>query len=404
MTKGSLKLSPENRLLLYCARTRVPEHMVADLNDLLTRGLDWAYITDAAFTRNIAQLLYDNLKNLGNLRLIPPEVMEDLKGAYHANIARNMFLYAELRNMVDAFRNAGVPVLVLKGAALAGIVYRDAGLRHMMDLDLLVRKDDLGTAQRVMTDMQYVAATGLQSEQWHREQHFHLPLYRHPEKPVVVEIHWHVTGSSSGLDITKWWERAREVDLMECRVLVFSPEDMLLHLCIHLFNHAYENAFVLRGLCDIAELLRCCGAEMDRELLQHEIQEYGMEKQVHSILYLVKRYHELPSPSQLLTNLDHADLRFIEILEKNLFADGGNVPINSHLLKSLIFDTVPEKVRYLLPRIFLSREEMAKRYTASPSSGKIFLYYLVHPFDLMAKYGKSLLAIFRTRTGRDSRD
>src|SRR3990172_9201402 len=153
-----MNLSNENSLLLYCAQTTVSENTGTQLNELLSRSLDWKFISEAAFSRNIAQLLYHNLKGLGNRHLIPPEVLEKLKKAYHGNIARNMFLYAELRNIVNAFQSAGLKVIALKGAALAGIVYRDAGLRPMMDLDLLVRKEDLGIAQRIMTDLHYTAA------------------------------------------------------------------------------------------------------------------------------------------------------------------------------------------------------------------------------------------------------
>jgi hypothetical protein len=399
-----MNLSNENRLLLYCSQANISENRVAQLNDLLSRSLDWEFISEAAFSRNIAQLLYHNLKDLGNRHLIPPEVLEKLKKGYHGNIARNMFLYAELRNIVNAFQSAGLKVIALKGAALAGIVYRDAGLRPMMDLDLLVRKDDLGIAQRIMTDLHYTAAAELKSEQWHRENHHHLPLYRHPQKPVVVEIHWHFTENSFGIDIKKWWERAREAKLRGCRVLVLSPEDMLVHLCIHLYNHGYENTFFLRGLCDIAETLRHYEAELDWKLLGDEIMKHGIERQVHSMLYLAREFYDLKERYLHLINLNQVDHRFLQILEKSLFADQGNTSINPHLLKSMVFNTFLQKERYLLPQIFPSREEMAKRYPVSPSSKMIFFYYLLHPFHLMAKYGKSVVEIFRTRAGKNGRE
>ena len=61
-------------------------------------------------------------------------------------------------------------------------------------------------------------------------------------------------------------------------MLVPSPADMLLHLCIHLYNHGYEKGFVLRGLCDISGTVRHYNAEIDRKLLEDEIKKYGMEK------------------------------------------------------------------------------------------------------------------------------
>jgi hypothetical protein len=49
-----------------------------------------------------------------------------------------------------AMAQARIPFLVLKGAALAHLVYGDARLRPMRDVDLLVRKDDAGRALDVL--------------------------------------------------------------------------------------------------------------------------------------------------------------------------------------------------------------------------------------------------------------
>ncbi len=398
-----MNLSDENKLLLYCSQAAISEKRLSQMDELLSRSLNWKYITEAASSWNIAQLLYQNLKDPGNRGLVPPGVMEGLKQVYHTTVARNMLLYTELRNIVIAFQSAGVKVCVLKGAALAGIVYRDPGLRPMMDLDLLVRKEDLGTVHRVMTDLRYAAAAGSQSKQWYREKHFHLPPYHHPEKPVVVEIHWHITENSFGLDINQLWKRTREVDLTGCRVLVLSPEDMLIHTCIHVYNHGYENAFFFRGLCDIAEIVRYYEAEINWELLSKEIKEHGIEKQVHSLLFLAGEFYELDRYLSAI-NLDRADHRFLTILKKSLFADQSRPSVLSHFLKSMIFDTFPEKARYLLSRIFPSREEMAKRYPVSASSRMMIFYYLVHPFQLMAKYGRSVIALYRGKAGRGGRE
>ena len=49
-----------------------------------------------------------------------------------------------------AMAHAGAPFLVLKGAALAHLVYGDTRLRPMRDVDLLIRKADAGRALDVL--------------------------------------------------------------------------------------------------------------------------------------------------------------------------------------------------------------------------------------------------------------
>src|SRR5215203_7254514 len=60
----------------------------------------------------------------------------------HAAAVRARVLAAVARAMAQA----GVPFLVLKGAALAHLVYGDPRLRPMRDVDLLVRPADGGRA------------------------------------------------------------------------------------------------------------------------------------------------------------------------------------------------------------------------------------------------------------------
>ena len=54
-------------------------------------------------------------------------------------------------DVAGAMAQAGVPFLVLKGAALAHLVYGDPRLRPMRDVDLLIRKADAGRALDVLT-------------------------------------------------------------------------------------------------------------------------------------------------------------------------------------------------------------------------------------------------------------
>lgn len=393
--KDFINLSRENRLLLYSSRAGDSGKNVSELNELLSGPLNWEFISEAARSHNISQLLYHNLKGLSNRSLIPLPVMEDLKNTYHETTARNMYLYAELQTILDAFHRAGLKAIALKGAALAGIVYPDIGLRPMRDIDILVKEDELAAADRVMTELDYSAADCLKSLQWYRQNHFHMPPYRHAGKPVVVEIHWHFTGNSRSADIRKWWQRAVDKDLMGHRILVPSAEDMLIHLSVHLFNHRYRKGFVLKSLCDIFETLRHYEGEIDWKLLQDEITEQEIEKQVHSILHLARKFYAPGDDSFVPMYLDHADHRFLQVLENSLFSDNGDAPINPHLLKSMAFDNFPKKIRYLLPRIFPSRQQMSGRYPASSFSVMVF-YYLVRPFNLLARYGRSAVRMYRT--------
>jgi hypothetical protein len=74
---------------------------------------------------------------------IPPEVREEFKEDYYLNATKNTLIFRELGRVLAAFHKAGLPVIVLKGAALAEPVYGNVALRPMSAADLLIRKEDL---------------------------------------------------------------------------------------------------------------------------------------------------------------------------------------------------------------------------------------------------------------------
>ncbi|NJM83455.1 MAG: nucleotidyltransferase family protein, partial [Tabrizicola sp.] len=63
-----------------------------------------------------------------------------LKGTARHHWVRNQYLIANGGQLLDSLSRAGVPVLLLKGAAIASTVDDDLGLRTMSDCDLLVPK------------------------------------------------------------------------------------------------------------------------------------------------------------------------------------------------------------------------------------------------------------------------
>src|ERR1700758_1426892 len=105
-----INLSNENRLLLYCTQTKISETTLNQVKNLISFPLNWKEVLKSAFSYGIAPLLYHNLKNLQGT---PQEVTDRLKKVYYGSMAKNMYLYAELRRILDAFHEKDVEVIVL---------------------------------------------------------------------------------------------------------------------------------------------------------------------------------------------------------------------------------------------------------------------------------------------------
>jgi hypothetical protein len=94
---------------------------------------------------------------------------------------------AALREILDAFARRGLEVCVLKGAALAALVYPRPDLRPMGDLDLLVSPARGSEALELLRELGFEAGAPC----WRQRLVSHQlpPASRGPRCDVVVEIH-----------------------------------------------------------------------------------------------------------------------------------------------------------------------------------------------------------------------
>jgi len=389
-----LDLSNEQKLLLLCVGAGIPGEKTSVVNAIALLPLNWDELLNTAASQQIAPMVYKRLKEIPEKARVPQEIMGKLKTAYHGNIARNMYLYSELVPILRLCKEQEVDVMLLKGAALAGTVYGDIGLRKMGDIDLLVRPESLPVVKEVMSGLGYAFISTARSEEWYKQNHFHLPPYVHKEKPVVIEIHWHVCQDYIGIDVKNWWKRAGIQERGGVPVFVPSPEDMVLHLCLSMFHGNYKSA-TLRGLCDIHETLRHFSNQINWELFCETVERSEISRPVYSLLYLVWKYFDNREQRLLPIEQMPVDSNFSVLLEEITF-DPGSISY-AVFMRALSADTVWKKTRLVFSEIFPSRERMSERYSTGPASAKIYFYYAYRLFELAVKYWRAFFEMFYFR-------
>lgn len=169
----------------------------------------------------------------------------------------NMFLYGDLIRALIALNEAGVPVIVLKGAALADTIYPSLADRPMSDADILVQPGQRDRARAALERAGY----RFLPEPPHRFGPFDTEFtgemqFRRTEHNVI-ELHWEITPSEwlrrlMALDAAELWRDAQPFVIGAASARQLSPCDTLLHLCLHLSAHAYVHP---NGWRDIPHLL-----------------------------------------------------------------------------------------------------------------------------------------------------
>lgn len=216
--------------------------------------------------------------------LLPPGLGARLATDYYATARRYLRLRTELEGLLEALAAAGIPVLVLKGMALAEAIYGNPALRPMEDLDLAVRPDDLPLAHTVLAARGY-AAPYLAHDRGRRAATVFLPAgARAPGPPV--DLHWGLVDAKAGAAAGRWaggaWARSREAHFGEARARVLAPTDALLHVALHLaINHGLVG---LRRYVDLLAMGRAWGGELDWDEVAVRATDARVRGAVHAAL------------------------------------------------------------------------------------------------------------------------
>jgi len=365
--------------------------------------VDWTKVVDVAVRDQVAPLLFRRLKESDARARVPADAWKRLRRAYFTSADRNTRLYRELRTVLQCFRSSGVKVIVLKGALLAEAVYGDVALRPMADVDLLVPRADLAKAGAVLLDMggahlkqhnQTAPAVGAQREDVEpgREMKRHaLPVL---VRDLAVEIHWTIVSPTGPfrIDAAGLWDRARPALIAGVEVLSLSPEDLLLHLCLHF---CYQDGCKgLRYLCDVAETVHHFRDKMDWLQVADLAREWGAARYVGLALHLAGSMLAAGVPDDVLERLvpGGIDARLLKqaaecVLVQEGYDNWSLLPFPNRLGGKWTL----ERMKALRDAIFLSRDELASKYPRARDSRHLWPYHVLRSRDLLRNYGRATL-------------
>ena len=142
------------RTLLSCRDANDPIIARRDVRAILVHSRRkqgpefWTSLTDEAEYHGVAPLLEPIISAFA--RDDPETVPDDVRWAFVALAHRHrraaLAREACVDNLLEAFATVGIPVILLKGAALSHLIYSAPKLRPMVDVDLLINPADVERA------------------------------------------------------------------------------------------------------------------------------------------------------------------------------------------------------------------------------------------------------------------
>ena len=273
--------------------------------------------------------------------------------------ARNIFLFEELKRVLQTFDKAGIEAILLKGAMMQGIY--PPGLRPFTDIDILIRREKLPQVIELLCGLGYLPYAP-QLRPGAEDFQGQVAYVRAEAFTIMIDTHWtlgHPYPHSGRIEIEGLWQRAKKANIAGIDTLILSPEDSLLHSCLHLVRHCQGGW--LASSCDIAELIHHYEDRLDWEAFLSRVFEFNVCLPVQYSLEKTSALFKPPIPSLVLKELgsykpNRFEMWFFSLLTSpTRDKDGGGVRT---LVKLLSIPGATLKLRYLRAVLFPCREFM----------------------------------------------
>ncbi len=284
-------------------------------------------------------------------------------------------------------------MVILKGAALAGTVYRNAALRPMRDIDLLVPADDLPAVETLFEESGYTLDDGHRARKdWYYRRHYHLTFHKRLAggPTVYCDVHWRLdrVGRPFAIDVDGLWARSLPAAIGDAEARVLSPEDLLLHLCLHACKHRLVGGF--RALCDIAETVRRLGPQLDWEQVRTRAGEWRIDEFVYVPLRLVQELLEVDVPAPFMSALRSSttDEDLLEAATAEVLTDRVGAALFPDFHDLCHGRSLGARARAL--RKVFDPGAIARRYDLEPGTTNVYWYYPRRFKDIATTYGPRL--------------
>ena len=296
--------SPEWKLLLACARTRLDEVHRDRIRELLRGPVDWTRFISAASRHRLDALANRHLAVKG-AGAIPTDAAVSLETLVRSRGRQSLLHAGRLIELVDLFASAGVAAVPYKGPTLGALAYGNFALRSFVDLDFIVPQRDLLRAARLLRAQGFQAYPDPTSAEEARFlARFHPGQYAFVSDSKLLQVELHTENTLRYLPVPLDWEGLAGDSFRSlwagAKYRTFSGEDTLILLCVHGTKHFWER---LSWICDIAELVQAPGG-VDWELGQDLARRAGCRRMWLLGLSLANRLLDAPLPATVRTWID----------------------------------------------------------------------------------------------------
>lgn len=380
--------SPEMRLLVCCARTKMQPGIAREIRSLAEGPLNWDSLLTDATRHSVTRLLAKQLTTIAADALSPAH-LKQLKNRARAAAVRSLTFTAELIAILDLFRTEDLQAIPYKGPVLAAQAYGDFTLREFEDLDFILRQKDMLKANLLITSLGYrakypwslsVPSASLVPGEY---------SYSDQQRRMIVDLHTERTLRHFPVppDIGELAESLVPVSFSGHVIETFAPEDGLPLLCIHGSKDFWER---VSWIADIAEFVQA-HPRLDWDRVMRRTESLRARRMLHLGLALAMRFFDLPLPIEILQRVEADEIAAVlasEVELRMFQADAASFGAAARFrFRRRMLEGILDGWRYSA-RLTVSPAEEDWEIVRLPRP-LAPLYIALRPLRLLLKYGTS---------------
>lgn len=231
------------------------------------------------------------------------EVLKAIKPIYTQIIYDNLCARKALFEIAEVFSHEKIDWFALKGNVLSQIIYDNDCSRQSKDIDILVNKDNIDTAEEILFRLGYEKDSNFRFfSSLQKKIYMNISkdyVYYHPVTGICIELHWDLTEYSKEKSLLL--RQTKQTVLIEgVAIPTLSQENLFIYLCAH---GALTYWSRLRWLIDIRDFIVKYGVNLNWEYILSTANYIGFDRCVGQACYLLNYLFQVPVPPPIGTYL-----------------------------------------------------------------------------------------------------
>lgn len=382
--------SKEYELLILLSRLHLSEIQRETARELIPQIKNWELFAKRCVGTYLASLAHVNLGLIG--AAIPKEVDAVLTNSYNQILVRNIRLYQSFTTVLSELNAANIDCIPLKGIYLAETVYKDLGLRHLSDIDLLVRSADADKVCELMDAHGWTVREAEPRSTFEKEHFAPAHPFTFLKNGVTIELHTHLYNRNQQARITEeeLWKNTFSETFCKGTIRQFHSEMLLQHLCLHLHKHLVGSECKMVSFCDIHELMAQRNQELDWNKFRDICEKFGCLDEVVQVFLLCRDHWHSEIPNAFFNNAErdkNIERKFFQFFTGQ--ASEHSQEVENIALRSLSklksIDGFFAKTKFVLGYVF-PRSVFMYRHFQLKQGTWLLPWYLIRIFNLITRF------------------